>query len=169
MSITSPKSCPWKASAQFEKLMKEKSVVIESPKIRWQLYSLLKEQGIAWKSEIISCDEGKRCMCRWSGGRTGWWTVPRVVRLIEHGRIKPEDLAEACNRFYSFDDISEIFSDKLSFTEKISLINRCWGEQLENDKWTPFDSCRVRKTTVRISLKGDHSVLLASPEGLPRP
>ena len=156
MSISSPNPCPWKASVQFEKLIKEKSVVIESPKIRWQLYGLLKEQGIAWKSEIISCDEGKPWkMCRWSGGRTGWWTVHRVVRLIEHGRVGPEDLAEACNRFYSFDDISKIFSDKLSFAEKISLINRCWGEQLEGSKWTPFDSCRVRKTTVRISIQGE--------------
>lgn len=147
---------PWTAAGKFEQLMQEGSIVIDSPKVRARLYAILREKGIKWRSDITGHDEGKTYfMSRWTGN--GWWTINRVVKLIEHGRILKEDIIEAIDDRERYSgsnsiDLDLLFSTEKTFTEKVEHIKSYWGNNIDFDKWTPFDSCRVRKTTVRVSL-----------------
>jgi len=53
--------------------------------------------------------------------------------------------------------IESIFDDKdLSFTDKVNIFKKEWD--LEWEKYTPFDECPVRRTTVKISLIPDKNV-----------
>lgn len=129
--------------------LREGVVESDSPKNRKQLHRYLHENRIPYRKEIIGATSGKRTGCRYGYGLH--WDLGRVVRWIEAKRLLPKDLEAVCSDIFRFEDISEVFNEKMSNRERYALIKEKWGEDFIYQKYTPFDYCRIRKTIVRVT------------------
>lgn len=130
------------------------TVESNSPKNRKLLYQYMERHGIKYRTEFVRYQNATKDISNWSFNKRCGWDLGRVAKWIEGKRILKEDIKDICdtqlNRSYNFDDISCVFDDNKRCKEIYSIINEKWGEQLSNDKWTPFDLCPLRTRILRI-------------------
>lgn len=145
----------------FRVLLQDGVVECNSPKNRKRLYKMLQEKGIRFTSKVIGHTKGRGFnLCRWVGGATKAWDIPRIAKWIAAKRLLSKDVEKACKDWFPFFSTNQFKLDKIrdawalgwNVQQIHDLILAEWGEALVDYKWTPFDRCFVRKTIARIRL-----------------
>ncbi len=130
------------------------TVTSNSPKLRHKLYKRLHDLKIEFATTIVGYTDGNRRLCRWDGSnhKIGW-DIGRIAKWICYKRLLQDDLEQQCSRTvdsFNFESIKHVFDDDKTRAEIVTIFNREWGDELIDHKWTPFDTCTLKKTIVQI-------------------